>query len=253
MTNLIVSFPPGAGGGWLSRVVEQCATGLGWQDNDIDNTVNFHLTDDIIRDLNQIVFSCHDTPPADNVISIGNDNCRYNFWRLYCYKRILYELKYKRYNKKRLVISPYNNFVPGEERNEFFWLVNQCRYIQSYQYTGKFNVSWILLFTDPKQAWNVIIEYLLTNKIENRIDFDIFLEKLQKYKNTCTRIKYTFNFNHKLFLIWSIALLQNQNIIYYGDVFKDFGNKHFAEWINQHRDLIIEYTMQQNWLLHNYR
>ena len=229
ISNVVVSFPQGAGGSWLSCVLTYC------NDPTVDFTssINFHNS----YFLNKIE---HNIQPSDNVISIGNDSSRYNFWRQYCYKTLIYELNWYRYRGQRLV-KHYNNISP---RNDFFWIVNQCKFIQCYNYQGQFNIQWRDLFIDPLKVWQIICAFLEHNQIQNYINFKKFIILVEKYKSTIVPINLTVNTNHKLFLIWCFAFLQNQSIEIPFDVFEQFDPIQIKDWVLQHQPDIIKFTKE---------
>jgi hypothetical protein len=236
--NISVSYNPGSGGSWLSQVLYQCIQGHDWK----TQTVNFHNVEKIVKHF-------HESDGSDNIISIGNGNYRFNFWKLYLHKRILSDrLKYQRVRGHRLVVSPY--IKSTNEKEHFFWLIDQCKYIQLYQYNGNFDIDWGTLFHNPKQVWNIIENFLSTNKIKNQINFETFLFSLENYKNTCYPINYKLNFNNKAFLIWALSFLIIQNIWYPGDSFEDFGTDKLNHWILGYQKIITEYTNLNLLVLH---
>jgi hypothetical protein len=231
MNNIQVSYPQGSGGVWISSVLHYCAVlDLKW----VPQKINFHGHSE--RKINNF----HHADVADNVLSIGNGNYKYNFWKLYTYKRILHELTYKRVRGMRVVVAPYDNYV--DEKDDFFWLVNQCRFIQSYQCDGKFQIDWQNLFYNPEKSWNTICEFLEHNQIENCRTIDQFLVILENYKTTCRQINFNINFKHKLFKIWALAFLQNNNYVASFDIFENFEKAITDNWISTHKDLILDYT-----------
>jgi hypothetical protein len=231
--NLAVVYPQGAGGMWLRGVIRWCSTRSHWG----EQQVNFH----------QIKFNSiqemHEYPPVDQALSISDSSCKYNFWALYVLKRFAHELEYTRERGQRLVLSPYvEQYNIQTNRDHFFWVLNQCRYIQSYNWNGRFEIKWRDLFENPVQVWDTICEFLEVNNQKNYRRFDDFITPLTNYKNTCACIKPKINFKQKHFLIWSLASLQHQEIPAPFDIFENFGNKIMLDWIKSYETEIIEFT-----------
>lgn len=225
-----VSFPQGAGGLWLSYVLQTCIDAKSWQ----DQNRNFHSAP-------QSIYSGHDIDASDSVLSIGSDASRYDFWRVFCYKSIIHEVPWYRVNRQRLPISPYQH--TGDPRDDFFWLINQCRHIQSYQYTGRFQIAWRDVLDCPERVWQTICEFLQANNIENQAEFDDFQRMRANYVRTCSGAHNTINVNHKMFQIWCLALLQNHNVPAPFDTFENFNNKIMHDWLISNRSLIESFTL----------
>jgi hypothetical protein len=231
MNNIQISYPQGAGGVWLSTVLHYCTVlDSEW----VLRKTNFH------GHYERKIDNFHHTDVADNVLSIGNGNYKYNFWKLYTYKRILHELTYKRVRGMRLVVAPYDNYINNED--DFYWLVNQCRFIQDYHCAGKFQLDWYDLFYNPEKSWNTICEFLEHNQIKNYRTIDQYLIVLENYKTTCRQINFNINFKHKLFKIWALSFLQNNNYVASFDIFENFEKAITDNWILNHKDLILDYT-----------
>ena len=225
-----ISYPQGAGGVWLACLLYYCTNpNATWK----YCKTNFHNNDQKIKNF-------HHVDLADNVLSIGNGNYKYNFWRIYAHKRLIYELYYKRFDHKRVITSPYDKNI--DIRDDFFWLLNQCRFIQEYNCPGKFQIDWQNLFYDPQQVWTSICNFLENNKIKNHRNFDQFLSVLENYKSTCKPIKFSINFQHKLFKIWALSFLQSNNHKAPDDVFYNFEKPIINEWILDNKSLILDYT-----------
>jgi hypothetical protein len=225
-----VSFPQGAGGLWLSYVLQTCIDPKPWQ----DQTRNFHNTP-------QLIHSSHSLPESDSVISIGTDASRYDFWRVYCHKSIIHEVPWCRINQHRLPISPYQH--TGNPRDDFFWLINQCRHIQSYQYQGQFKVLWRDVVDRPIKAWNTVCDFLQANNIKNQVTFAEFEHMQKNYVQTCAGVNNSINRRHKLFQIWCLALLQEHQVLAPFDTFENFDSKIMQDWFAKNRDLIQSFTL----------
>jgi len=225
-----VSFPQGAGGLWLSYVLQTCINSQPWQ----EQQRNFHATP-------QRIYSSHEVAESDSVISIGNDASRYDFWRVFCYKSIIHEEPWYRVNGHRLPVSPYQH--TGNPRDDFFWLINQCRHIQSYRYHGRFRLAWRDLWERPEQVWQTICEFLDANQIPNQIDRSDFEHMRNNYLRTCSGATNTVNRRHKFFQIWCLALLQNHNVVAPFDTFENFGRDIMHDWFDSNQDLIRSFTL----------
>jgi hypothetical protein len=224
-----VSAVQGAGGNWLASVLGHCITpNFVWA----NQNVNFHSSNKINLFHNPI--------HTDNTLSIGNNPYKYNFWKLYSYKTLLHQHEYVRHKGKKFIITKIE--TPINAKNSFFWLINQCRFIQNYQCPGKFQVDWKDLFDNPECAWITICDFFEYNKIKNYSTFSQFEGLLNNYKQTCTSINYKINVQHKLFLIWSLAFLQNNNYTAPMDIFEEFGSNKMKLWISEHHRVILEYT-----------
>jgi hypothetical protein len=233
MNNIQVSYPQGSGGSWLSTVLHYCTVlDSEW----MPEKINFHNR----YDYDGKVKNFHHVDVADNVLSVGNGNYKYNFWRLYIYKRILHELTYKRVRGMRVVSCPYNDY--DDDKDDFFQLVNRCRFIQNYQCAGKFKIDWQDLFYNPEKSWNVICEFLEYNQVKNYRTIGQYLITLENYKNTCKPVNININFKHKLFKIWALAFLQNNNFTAPANLFDNFENPIIDDWILSNKSLILDYT-----------
>jgi len=231
MDNIQISYAHGAGGAWLATVLHYCVTpNVEW----LPRPINFH------KQRTRQIKNSHGINAADNILSIGNGDYKYNFWRLYVFKRFLYELNYKRVRGMREVICPYDNYI--DPRDDFFWVINQCRYIQSYHCPGNFQIDWKDLFYNPEKPWDTICKFFEHNQIKNYRNIDDFLIVLNNYKNTCSQINFNINFKNKLFKIWALSFLQNNNHVAPADVFENFEHPVIDDWILSNKNLILDYT-----------
>lgn len=233
MSKISVSSAPGSGGAWLLQVLDYCTTpDKSWE----YRTVNFHTK------VNEVLLSRqhHAGVDSDSVISIGNGNYKYNFWVLYLRKRVFETLEYTRIHGHRLILSGYREQTTP--RDHFFWLTNQCRFIQTYNYTGQFTIDWSDLFFNDQQAWTRICEFLEHNRVTNYATYSDFVKVLENYKQTSRPLKLSANFNHKSFLLWSLCFLQNRGHRVPFDVFENFGQPVMTDWIRARQDPILEYT-----------
>ena len=234
-----ISYPQGSGGVWLAGLLHYCTTPHAiWQ----YRKINFYNQSQKIKIFHQFDL-------ADNVLSVGNGNYKYNFWRIYAHKKVIRELDYKRFSHQvyfkkfrhtRIVTAPHNQYI--DLKDDFFWLIDQCRFIQEYNCPGKFQIDWQNLFYDPQQVWTKICEFLENNQIKNYRNFNQFLTTLENYKETCKPIKFSINFQHKLFKVWALSFLQNNNHEAPDDVFYNFEKPVINEWILDNKNLILDYT-----------
>ena len=231
--NLVIVYPQGAGGVWLRCVIGWCITRCKWQQQQI----NFH------QSSIKLISHKHEYPLCDHALSISDTGCKYNFWKLYVRKRFIHELEYSRENGKRISVCPYTTpYTTQTNRENFFWILNQCRFIQSYNWPGTFEITWRNLFKNPMQVWNTICEFLEFNQQKNYYTYKDFKIPLANYQNTCTGIATKINFNQKNFLIWSLAYLQNQQIHAPFDIFENIGTKIMLDWVDSYRSEITEFT-----------
>lgn len=232
-SNLVVVYPHGAGGVWLRCVIGWCITRCDWE----QQQVNFHQSP-----IN-LISHRHEYAQVDHALSISDPSCKYNFWKLYVRKRFIHELEYLREKGQRLVLCPYSTFYNIQSnKDNFFWMLDQCKYIQSYNWTGRFEVKWQNLFRDPEQVWDTICRFLEFNQQKNYHTFNDFKIPLANYKNTCARIIPKINFNQKHFLIWSLAYLQHRQIHAPFDVFENFNTNIMLDWVKHYEEDIIGFT-----------
>jgi hypothetical protein len=237
ITELQVSSSPGAGGNWLASVLNYCITpNSEW----ITQKINFHSVDKIKFVHNPVI--------DNNTLSIGNNLYKYNFWKLYLHKHVLRSCRYVRVRGKKFIVNPYNN-KDHNNKDSFFWLINQCRFIQSYQCGGKFQIDWQDLFAHPERAWTTICNFLEHNNKKNHINFSQFKMVLNNYTKTCQDVNYKVNVNHRLFLIWSLAFLQNNDFAAPFDIFDKFDSEELMGWIHKFQPIILDYTYQNRLLI----
>jgi hypothetical protein len=231
LINIQVSFSPGAGGHWLASVLSHCVDpDYSWT----DQKINFH---------NRYKIELGHRPmTTDNTLIIGNNSYKYNFWKLYLHKQILRNFKYTRIGGKKFIVNPCK--TTSSCKDNFFWLIDQCRFIQTYQCPGKFQIDWQDLFVDPTRAWDTICNFLEHNHKKNHIDFSQFKIAVDNYVKTCQVVNYKANFNHRLFLIWSLAFLKNNNYTAPFDIFDKFESKETTDWVHGFLPMILEYTHQ---------
>jgi len=236
LPNIKICYPPGSGGGWLTRVIEHCTIGpIAWP----DQPRNFHQYQSGPGPKHFV--STHDLEPADNVLYIGHNQCRYTFWRLFVIKKICMDLPYTRvsldHGQARMIFC--SEF--DDPQQDFFWLINKCRFIQNHSYQGAYDIDWTDLWHDPESVWTTICEFLDHNQVKNLGDLDFFIGAIDKYKKSC-KIKHTANFQHRFFQIWCLAYLHNLDIFPPMDCYRKFGSAELVDWLQSHRDLILPYT-----------
>jgi hypothetical protein len=224
--NLKVEQPPGAGGAFLQSVLACCTTDLPWH----DQTINYH------KSLYKISGQ-HYIEPANNVISIDDSGARYNFWGNYYKKRVMYELEKSRYLGRRWIRSDQN--LESLEQDGF-WLLNQCRFIISYNSRQHWKISWIDMLTDPETCWKTILEYLQANHQHNYWGLDQWISAVNGYRQTLA--KPTINLHHVRWQIWAIALLQEQRIAPRFSLIENFRKPIFLSWLDKHNDRLLELT-----------
>ena len=230
-----VSYAHGAGGEWLGHVLEYCTVPNAiWK----EYNTSFHRPDP--RHI-PLIETFHHVDTDDSVLSIGNGNYKYNFWKLYIHKRVLFELSYQRVNGKRLVVCPFEKYT--DPWDNFQWLLTQSRFIQGYHCPGKFQIDWKDLFYSPETAWQVICNFLEHNRKQNYITFERFLELLATYKRTCLKFNFSINVNQKFFRIWQLAFLEitKENPAPFL-VHEKFDSLEMKDWLLSKQEMTLDYT-----------
>jgi len=228
---ICVEYPPGAGGAFLASVLGHCTENLHWVSK---KRMNFH-------DLSKIE-NCHYTESAQNVISIDSTDARYNFWINYFRKRVAYELSRYNYEGCRWIRAPYKYET---RHNDGFWVLNQCRYIISYRSSQPWKISWTEMLQDPGAVWQVIHEFLDANHQHNYWKVDKWIQAVNDYKQTLSKIK--INTNHVSWQIWATALLQEQDITPSFDLIDNFKKPQFFQWLNGYQQNLVETTQKCIW------
>lgn len=237
--DLFVSYPPGSGGYWLLAILYYCEHATPW----VNETTNFHS-----QGLNKNIIAFHDNHVSDSTISINGSSSKYNFWRLYVYKNAIRELVVNSSNKKEQ--KTYVNLLQQSRKNQdiFFQLVNQCRYIQNYKHSGKFNIEWQDLFARPQLVWQTINTFLTYNNKTNKISYKQFEIALSNYKETC-QINFPINFSQKSFQIWCLAYLQDQGYNAPFNVYEYFGSQTMLDWLFDYQKEIVDYTRSNTYCI----
>lgn len=222
-----VEFPPGAGGHFLSQVLQCCLDNTPWS----NRSINFHgQSYSISKD--------HWLAPNHNIISVDSPLARYNFWIYYFQKKVVAELGYYRAHGRRWnrSLSPATN-----ARDDAFWLLNQSRFIIQYQTQQKWKLDWIQMLNQPEISWQTIQNFLDSNKQFNHWHLNQWILAVDNYRNTLPK-KIAINPNQIRWQIWATALLQEQGIIPDFDLFENFGSYQFRHWLSLHHDYLITQT-----------
>lgn len=230
--NIIVEFPHGAGGTFLSSVLACCTKNLLWQ----PHKTNFH------KSL-YAVESNHWYEPANNIISIDHSGARYNFWIYYFKKRVVHELVSYRYQNQRWIKCPYQEL---DSAGDGFWLLNQCRFIIRYQSQQSWRIDWLQMLQDPSASWKTIQDFLDSNNQPNHWNLDKWKFAVDIYKQTLPK-KISINCHHVRWYLWAVALLQEQGITPDFDLVNNFRTKIFYEWLNKYQTDLIETTKRYIW------
>ena len=225
--DLVVEYPHGAGGTFLQSVLACSTKDLPWH----PQTINWHNSKNRVQ-------GCHWFGPANNIISIDDSCARYNFWSNYYKKRVVHELEKSRYLGRRWIQCPYENFESVQQ--DGFWLLNQCRFIISYDSQQPWKISWIDMLTDPETCWKTILQYVQANHQHNYWSLDQWISAVHGYRQTLANP--TFNLHHARSQIWATALLQEQGILPNFDLMKNFRKHIFLSWLDKHHDLLLEIT-----------
>lgn len=232
--NIIVEFPHGAGGAFLSSVLACCTKNLLWQ----PHKTNFH------KSLYKVK-SNHWYEPANNIISIDYPGARYNFWVYYFKKRVIHELVSYRYQNRRWIKCPYQELDPISDG---FWLLNQCRFIIGYQTQQSWKIDWAQMLQDPSVSWKTIQDFLNSNNQYNYWNLDKWKFAVDLYKQTLPK-KISINRYHVRWQLWATALLQEQEIIPDFDLVNNFRTKVFYEWLDKYQLDLVETTKKCIWPL----
>ena len=238
INKLFVEYPPGSGGSFLKSVLICCTNNLRWVSK---KRVNFHNLEDRVK-FGQIQGN-HLYAPATNIISIDSPEARYNFWINYFKKCVVYELKKYTYQGKRWIKCPYEEL---DCRGDAFWLLNQCRFIIGYQNLQMWKIDWTEMLQNPETPWKIIQEFLDANHQPNHWQLDQWVEAVNDYKQTVSKIK--INTNHVSWQIWATALLQEQEITPAFDLIDNFQKPQFFNWLDNHRQTLVEKTEKCTWL-----
>jgi hypothetical protein len=240
VNDLVVEFPHGSGGIFLSAVLGCCIKNAPWQRYTdcvpLRYTVNHHLT--TVSARSNCVLD-----PAPNIISIDDPGARYNFWINYFKKRVLNELDWYRYNNRRWTKCPYQDL---DSRGDAFWLINQCKFLINYRSQQPWRISWIQMLNDPASAWKVVQEYLETNNQPNYWNLTKWTEAVQEYQQTLPA-NIPLNTHHIKWQIWAVALLLEQRITPNFDLIDNFRNTKFLTWLDNYNQDLIKITKQCVW------
>lgn len=231
---ITVIYPHGSGGQWLSRLLSRMVDGCPWDRSDI----NFHT-----KELAPEISKAH--APLDNSISliIDSPQAKFNFWLNYVRKRVCYTLKYDRHQGRRIYQNPYESLAPEEN---FLWLITQCRFIQQSSFSGPWMLDWRDLVRDSNGFYQQLRDCLSCAGLYCQHDLSFFDRARENYLRTAT-LRPKYNANHWFCMIWSLALLQNQGIVFDYPVFQSFRDGSFKSWIAQHRALIDDLTQSMSY------
>jgi hypothetical protein len=232
--NIIVEFPQGAGGTFLSTVLHCCIKNVPWDTN--ANKINFHTSADKVQNN-------HWFAPANNVISIDDPSARFNFWIYYFRKRVAHELISYRYQHHKWVKCPYDNL---DSRGDAFWLLNQCRFIIQYKTQQRWKISWSQMLANPEASWKILQDFLDANNQPNYWNLEKWTLAVNDYRRTLS-LKVYINTHHVRWQIWAIAFLQEQQITPEFDLVDNFRNLTFLNWLDSHTQPVIEATQKLIW------
>jgi len=231
-SKILVEYPHGAGGAFLSRVLACCTTNLPWK----PGPINFH-------NLTYKVNNAHwYDDRANNIISINDSRAKYNFWIYYFRKRVVHELIHYRYQQQRWIKCPYADVTAREDG---LWLLNQCRFIMQYQTNQPWKISWIEMLENPANSWKTIQNFLESNNQPNHWNIDQWNSAVDDYRKTLSKV--VINQHHARWQIWAAAVLQEQGMIPDFDLVDNFRKVEFVNWIDGHSNKLVEYTKQSLW------
>ena len=230
--NVVVEYPQGAGGAFLSTVLACCITNCPWE----QRKINFHRSP--VKTQGN-----HWCSPANNIISIDDAGAKFNFWIYYYKKRVVHELTHYRHQQRRWVKCPYENI---DSRGDAFWLLNQVNFIISYQSQQSWKISWGQMLEKPNIAWQTIQEFLEDNHQPNCWNLEKWLLAVNHYRKTLPNKVYINPF-HTRWQIWAIALLQTQGIVPEFDIVDNFGKPIFKSWLENYNKDLIDQTQKLIW------
>lgn len=233
ISDIKVEYPQGAGGMFISTVLFCCVRDVDWVDT---KRVNFHNSPCRVD-------SNHFFPENENTISIDSPRSRYNFWIYYFRKRLMRDEIIYRHHGRRWIKCPFQSLdIAGDG----YWVLDQCRYINTYQSRQKWNIDWIQMIQDPDPAWETIQSFLESNKKQNFWKKSQWYQALSNYKETLPK-KVVINPNHVSWQIWATAVLQDKGIAPAFHIPTHFGDKIYLEWLSAYIPDILEYTKEKTW------
>lgn len=187
----------------------------------------------------------HHLPESSSTICIDSPKSRFNFWIYYFKKKIIHELDYYYHRGRRRVKCPFHDL---DSREDGFWLLDQCKFIQTYQSAQKWKIDWVEMIENPELAWAKINDFLEHNQKTNYWSLDHWIRALDNYKSTIVNVK--INTNHASWKIWAAAALQSQGIGPPGwNLSDNFNNHLFNNWIKIYQDDMVAYTEKTRYFL----
>lgn len=227
--NIVVVYPHGSGGQWLSRVLSRMLNGEPWE----YHHKNFHT-----KTLSPLIGKSH--MPVDRSVNliIDSPKAKYNFWLNYVRKRVCYSLSYRYVDGRRIYQNPYQQVTPAED---FFWLMTQCGFIQKSSFQSCWQLDWCDLVSDPDRFYQGILDCLAHAGLVCRTERDMFDQARDNYLQTVTLVP-KHNHNHWFHMIWSLALLQNHGTVPDFPVFTNIKSNKIKSWLAQHHDWIQNQT-----------
>jgi len=230
-----IEYPPGAGGAWLSAVLACAITGRPWVWN---TQPNFH-------DRHGEIFAAHWVKNSRAVIGLHSAQARYNFWIYYWGKRVLPDLRCRRYDGRHWVNSG-SDLAQAKQQGS--WLLSVCQRIHEFPSQHDFQIDWINMINQPDQAWRTVCAFLEQNRERNRWSLSQWQTAVQNYRATIwsPRARTTHRVAYR---IWAVAWLASQGISAPFDVFVNFYEPCLQEWLGDFADDIEHYTQTSTYQL----
>lgn len=231
-SSIQVEAPQGAGGTFLSSVLYCCLSGIAWEPK--KNAVNFHYVPD-----NQRVLFNHHWKKSTSVLGLDSRRARYNFWLFYYHKRVCYELKLYRIHGHRW---PSWHHSIKNYRSDGYALLDQCRFINSFNSDQELILDWVEMIQSPERSWMTIQEFFFINRCQNRWNKDQWVSAVNSYRSTLKIKKIHINIKHTYWQIWILSVLQHQGISPGFDLIENWRTPLLHDWLLQYQDSVIEYT-----------
>lgn len=186
---LLVCYPSGAGGWWLSNLIHKLERNQ--FGNESDNVVNFHKH---TKSRNVQVSHYPITPLPDNlqyqhVINFSG-LCYFNF-----YLNVI----------EKLYLD--SNMLGESFHNDCHLL--SCEALNKFNFPKKTDLDYQLIFKNPDQFIECLFTLLDQADFKYTKNQDICLQSIQQFKLTCPDpMQYFDNFDNLIWLGWCIGLLK---------------------------------------------
>lgn len=212
---LLVCYPSGAGGWWLSNLIHKLQ--INQFDNEHINTVNFHRH---TRSNSVYVSHYPITTLPDNIVYDQSINftgsCFFNF-----YINVI----------EKLYVD--SNMLGESFHNDCHLL--SCEALNKFNFPIKTDLDYTLIFNDPAMFIENLFSILDNSNIRYTKNTDICLQSINQFKNSCPDPqKYYGNYDSLIWLGWCIGLLK-----YMKQPIPEY-NKDLRDNLLQHHSLFLE-------------